>query len=113
MSGIDAVSYTPLDVYKRQAQETGAIVTAEEHSVIGGLGGAVAEVLSEQAPAPLVRVGVKDVFGESAKPGELFEKYGLTAKDCLLYTSRRAAASQNRRIQRPSGQRGNLRPVVA
>jgi transketolase len=63
------------------ARETGAIVTAEEHSIIGGLGSAVAEVLAENAPTPLERVGVKDVFGESGKPQELLEKYGLTAKD--------------------------------
>ena len=63
------------------ARETGALVTAEEHSIIGGLGSAVAEVLAEYAPAPLERVGVKDVFGESGKPQELLEKYGLTAPD--------------------------------
>lgn len=73
----------PLDeeLVVRLAKECGALVTAEDHSIIGGLGGAVAETLSEQYPAPLVRVGVKDVFGESAKPAELFEKYGLTPKD--------------------------------
>lgn len=65
------------------ARETGAIVTAEEHSIIGGLGGAVAEVVSENHPAPLARVGIKDVFGESGKPEELLVKYGLTAKDIV------------------------------
>lgn len=63
------------------AKETGAIVTAEEHSIIGGLGSAVMEVVSENYPVPVLRVGVKDVFGESGKPQELLEKYGLTAKD--------------------------------
>jgi transketolase len=63
------------------ARETGAIVTAEEHNIIGGLGSAVAEVLAENIPTPLERVGVKDVFGESGKPQELLEKYSLTAKD--------------------------------
>lgn len=63
------------------ALETGAVVTAEEHNIIGGLGSAVAEVLSEHAPAPLERVGVRDTFGESGKPQELLEKYGLTPKD--------------------------------
>jgi len=63
------------------ARETGALVTAEEHNIIGGLGSAVAEVLVENQPVPLERVGVKDVFGESGKPQELLEKYGLTAKD--------------------------------
>lgn len=61
------------------AQTTGAVVTAEEHSVIGGLGSAVAEVLAENYPVPLERVGVQDTFGESGKPQELLEKYGLTA----------------------------------
>jgi len=65
------------------AKETGAIVTAEEHSIIGGLGSAVADVLVKHALAPLEMVGVKDTFGESGKPGELLEKYGLTAKDIV------------------------------
>jgi len=65
------------------AQETGAVVTAEEHSIIGGLGAAVAEVLVENEPVPMVRVGLKDVFGESGKPEELLIKYGLTAQDIV------------------------------
>ncbi|MFH1683728.1 MAG: transketolase family protein [Candidatus Margulisiibacteriota bacterium] len=60
------------------AEETGAVVTAEEHSILGGLGGAVAEVLVENACVPMARVGVKDMFGESGKPDELLVKYGLT-----------------------------------
>ena len=63
------------------AKETGAIVTAEEHSIIGGLGSAVTETVSETCPVPVFRVGVKDTFGESGKPEQLLEKYGLTAKD--------------------------------
>ncbi len=63
------------------ACQTGAVVTAEEHSVIGGLGGAVAEVLAENCPVPLVRVGVKDTFGESGSPEALLQKYGLTAEN--------------------------------
>lgn len=62
------------------ARETGAIVTAEEHSVIGGLGSAVAEVLGENCPVPMKRVGIYDRFGESGKPEALLEKYGLTAR---------------------------------
>lgn len=58
----------------KAAKETGVIVTAEEHSVIGGLGSAVAEVVSENCPVPVLRVGVKDTFGESGKPNELLEK---------------------------------------
>lgn len=61
------------------ARETGAIVTAEEHSIIGGLGSAVAEVLVENCPVPMERVGVKDVFGESGTPADLLAKFGLTA----------------------------------
>ena len=59
------------------AKETGAIVTAEEHNIIGGLGSAVAEVLAQEYPVPLEMVGVEDKFGESGKPDELLEKYGL------------------------------------
>lgn len=59
------------------AKKTGKVVTAEEHSVIGGLGSAVAEVLSEEAPAKLLRIGVGDVFGESGPAKELVAKYGL------------------------------------
>ena len=70
----------PLDVESlvKAARETGAVVTAEEHSVIGGLGGAVAEVLGENYPVPVKRLGIPDVFGESGDPGALLEKYKLT-----------------------------------
>lgn len=70
----------PLDVeaVTDAARRTGAIVTVEEHSIIGGLGSAVAEVLAENHPVPMVRVGIRDVFGESGKPDELMEKFGLT-----------------------------------
>lgn len=63
-----------------QARLTGGVVTAEEHSVIGGLGSAVAEVLGESYPVPMERVGMKDTFGESGKPLELLNKYGLNAE---------------------------------
>ncbi len=67
----------------KQQAETGAVVTCEEHNIIGGLGSAVAEALGgEYCPVPLERVGVKDVFGQSGKPGgELLVHYGLTAQD--------------------------------
>lgn len=73
----------PLDVQAivDAAQRTGAVVTAEEHSIIGGLGSAVAETLAEHYPVPMLRVGLRDVFGESGKPEELLRKYGLTAVD--------------------------------
>lgn len=63
------------------AEETGAVVTAEEHSIIGGLGGAVAEILVENTSVPMIRVGIKDIFGESGKPDELLVKYGLTVPE--------------------------------
>lgn len=70
----------PLDaaLLVEAAKETGAIVTVEEHSIIGGLGSAVAEALCEECPVPVIKVGVNDTFGESGKPNELLEKYGLT-----------------------------------
>ena len=75
----------PLDkeLIVKCAEETGAVVTAEEHSILGGLGGAVAEVLVENCPVPMVRMGIKDVFGESGKPEELIVKYGLTSTDLI------------------------------
>lgn len=71
----------PLDtaLLAKAAQETGAIVTAEEHSVIGGLGGAVAETLSEIYPVPVLRVGVEDCFGGSGPAVEMLKAYGLDA----------------------------------
>ena len=63
------------------AQKTGAVVTAEEHSVIGGLGSAVCEALSESCPVPVLRVGVEDKFGRSGQVPELLEIYGLTAEN--------------------------------
>lgn len=67
------------DIIIKAAKETGAIVTAEEHTVFGGLGSAVAEVLVENYPAPLKMVGVQDRFGKSGKPDQLLEMYGLTS----------------------------------
>lgn len=71
----------PLDngLITEMAQKTGAVVTCEEHNIYGGLGSAVAEVLVENCPVPMARVGVEDKFGESGLPDQLLEKYGLTA----------------------------------
>ncbi len=69
------------DAIVAAAKRCGAIVTAEEHSIIGGLGGAVAEVLAEQHPAPLVRIGTKDQFGTSGDPDGLLKHYKLSAGD--------------------------------
>ena len=72
----------PLDVdaIVEAAARTGRVVTAEDHSIIGGLGGAVAETLSERQPTRLRRVGIRDVFGESGPNDALIEKYGLSAR---------------------------------
>ncbi|MGC7846395.1 transketolase family protein [Desulforudis sp. 1088] len=82
---IDMHTIKPLDVEAvvEAARASGAVVTAEEHSVIGGLGSAVAETLVENFPVPMKRVGVMDTFGESGKPAELLEKYGLTTASIL------------------------------
>ena len=83
---LDVHTIKPLDVRAvvEAAKITGAVVTAEEHSIIGGLGGAVAETLAENHPVPMRRVGVRDTFGESGKPAALLEKYGLTPADITL-----------------------------
>lgn len=67
----------------KAAEETGCIVTCEEHSIIGGLGSAVAEVLVENKPVPMLRLGVNDTFGESGKPKDLLKKYKLTSADVV------------------------------
>ena len=68
------------DLVVAAAKETGKVVTVEEHSVIGGLGSAVCDCLSEKAPTPVMKIGVNDVFGESGPALKLIEKYGLDAK---------------------------------
>ncbi len=82
--GIDAeviniCTIKPLDeeLVVASAKKTGKVVTAEEHSIIGGLGGAVAECLSEKCPTPMLRIGVRDRFGESGPANELIHKYEL------------------------------------
>ena len=79
---VNAHTVKPVDVatLERAARETGALVTAEDHTVIGGLGGAVAEAVAETYPVPVKRVGVYDRYIESGLPTELYEKYGLTGK---------------------------------
>lgn len=80
---IDMHTIKPIDreLILKAAGETGAIVTAEEHNVIGGLGGAVAEVLSSAHPVPLEIVGVQDCFGHSGHPDELLKHFGLAPED--------------------------------
>ncbi len=82
---IDMHTIKPIDreLILKAAEKTKAIVTAEEHNVIGGLGGAVAEVLSSAYPVPLEIVGVKDCFGHSGHPEELLKHYGLAPEDIV------------------------------
>lgn len=86
----------PLDteLVTSSAKKTGRVVTVEEHSVIGGLGGAVSEVLSEQAPTRLMRIGINDVFGESGPAAELITKYGLDAES--IYKKVKAFVKENK-----------------
>ena len=80
------------DIIEKAARETGAIVTAEEHNVNCGLGSAVAEVLCETCPVPMLRVGTQDVFGKSGKPYELLEEYGLSAENIAENVKKAIAA---------------------
>ncbi|MGC9145312.1 MAG: transketolase family protein [Nitrososphaeria archaeon] len=79
---INMSSVKPIDedLIIKAARQSGAIVTAEEHSIIGGLGGAVAEVLARSYPVPVEQVGINDSFGQSGSLEELFRFYGLTAE---------------------------------
>jgi len=82
---IDVATVKPLDVDTLVASvtKTGRIVTCEEHSVLGGMGSAVSEVLSEACPVPTRRIGVADVFGTSGEPAELMQHFGLTAPNIV------------------------------
>lgn len=71
------------DIICKAAEETGVIVTAEEHSVIGGLGSAVADVVTECCPVPVVKVGVNDVFGHSGPAVDLLKEFGLSAENIV------------------------------
>lgn len=92
---INASTIKPFDgeAVLRSAARTGCVVTAEEHNVFGGLGSAVAEVLSQGGPAPLEILGVNDVFGESGSPDELLVKFGLTPEAIVA----RAEAAMKRK----------------
>ncbi|MDR1002159.1 MAG: transketolase family protein [Oscillospiraceae bacterium] len=82
---VNMATVKPLDsaLVIESAKKTGAVVVAEEHSIIGGLGSAVCEVLSEEYPVPVVRLGVKDVFGKSGPALELLDKFGLNAQGVM------------------------------
>ncbi|MCH7493520.1 transketolase family protein [bacterium] len=90
---VDMHTIKPLDeaLVTALARECGALVTAEDHNVIGGLGGAVAECLAKGHPAPLEMIGVQDRFGESGKPMELFKLLGMTAPDIAAAATRAVA----------------------
>jgi len=91
---VDCHTLKPLDsdTIVRVARKTGRIVTAEEQSIIGGLGSAVAEVVSGSYPVPISMVGVRDIFGESGEYKELMAKYGLTSKDIVRAAKKLVAA---------------------
>jgi transketolase len=83
---VHAPTIKPLDAVTilTSARKTGRVITAEEGQINGGLGGAVAELLSENHPTLLKRIGMRDRFGESGKPEELLEHFGLTAKHIAM-----------------------------
>ena len=90
---IDMHTIKPIDrrLVLEAARETGAIVTSEEHNVLGGLGGAVAEVVGEEYPVPVLRHGMRDCFGKSGKHDDVLALFGLT-ETVLADTVRRAVA---------------------
>ena len=86
----------PLDtqLILKAAYETGLIVTAEEHSIIGGLGSAVSEAVCEEHPVPVVKIGVNDVFGHSGPAADLLKEFGLSADN--IYTRAKAAFAKKK-----------------
>lgn len=85
VSVVDMHTIKPIDreLVIKKARETGAILTVEEHSVLGGLGSAVCEVVCESYPVPVHRMGINDVFGQSGKPNDLLQHYHLTVNDIV------------------------------
>jgi len=92
---VDSHTLKPIDsdTVLKAAKKTGGIVTAEEQSIIGGLGSAVAETVSDSYPVPVSRIGLRDTFGESGEHKELMDKYGLTPQE-IVKASRRLVASR-------------------
>ena len=80
---IHTIKPIDMEILIKAAQETNCILTIENHSIVGGLGGAVSEVLSENYPTLIKRIGIKDTFGESGSLNDLFCKYGLTAENIV------------------------------
>lgn len=94
---INMACIKPIDreIIVKAAKETGVIVTAEEHSVIGGLGSAVCDVVCEEAPVPVLKVGVQDVFGMSGPANELLDRFGLRAAN-IAETALKAVQLKNK-----------------
>ena len=90
---IHTVKPIDTELIAASAKKTGAVVTAEEHNIIGGLGSAVAELISENCPCPVIRVGVEDSYGRSGKVPELLEMYGLTSAK-IAESAKRAIAKK-------------------
>lgn len=92
---IEAHTIKPLDseLLSQAAQETGALVTVEEHSIIGGLGGAVAEAVTDAYPVPLKRVGIQDQFAETGPYNDLLDKYGMSV-DNIVKAAREAVKAK-------------------
>jgi len=86
VSVIDMHTIKPIDkdLIIKKAEETGAILCVEEHSILGGLGSAVCEVVCENRPVPVFRMGLNDVFGQSGSPDKLLQHYGLTIEQIIL-----------------------------
>jgi transketolase len=82
------------DVIVKAAAETGAVVTAEEHTIMGGMGSAVSEVLARKCPVPIEFIGVKDRFGESGDPDDLFKIFELTSSD-IVKAAKKAIKRKN------------------
>ncbi len=103
---VNMLTIKPLDtaLITSMAQRTGAIVTAEEHNIIGGLGSAVCEVVAENHPVPVERVGVRDTFGRSGKVPQLLELYGLTPK-AIVNAAVKAVSKKERPIPLPPRRR--------
>lgn len=95
-SVVNVHTIKPLDeeTLERLARRTGAVLTVEEHSIIGGLGSAVAEALGERYPVPVRRLGVRDVFGQSGTPYQLLELHGLTADNIAVVAEQLAQGKE-------------------
>ena len=84
VAGMHTLKPIDADLLEQAARQTGAVVTVEEHSVIGGLGGAVAEAVAERWPVPIVRVGLRDTFAETGPYLEMLDKYGMGVADIVV-----------------------------